>query len=327
MVERLGLDALRARTLNIVGVARVFSGDPAGIDDLQQAVTVAQQVKAFEYLHSSYENLRATFFFLGRLTEASELLPLQVESIERYGKAPDRRWVRLETGLEMLVHGRWDDALRIADEFLAEVDAGSPHYLEPAGRVLRALIRLGRDDLAGALSEAERAVAVARPAKDNQSLVPALCSLAIVALAGNRRDKASRLVSEVTRLSHDVIPQAFTVTVPCVPSFADLAWLMSDLDRGPELMSLVEAAPIETPWIEAARAIAAGEFVHAAEVLGRMGHAADNAYARLRAAEALMGQQRRAEADAELTRALAFYRGAGATAYVRRGEALLAASA
>jgi hypothetical protein len=36
---------------------------------------------------------------------------------------------------------------------------------------------------------------------------------------------------------------------------------------------------------------------------------------------------RRAEADAELKRSLAFWRSVGATAYVREGEALLAASA
>ena len=35
----------------------------------------------------------------------------------------------------------------------------------------------------------------------------------------------------------------------------------------------------------------------------------------------------RAEADAELTRALVFYREVGAKCYVREGEALLAASA
>ena len=36
------------------------------------------------------------------------------------------------------------------------------------------------------------------------------------------------------------------------------------------------------------------------------------------------GEGRRAEADAELKRSLAFWRSVGATAYVREGEALLA---
>jgi hypothetical protein len=46
----------------------------------------------------------------------------------------------------------------------------------------------------------------------------------------------------------------------------------------------------------------------------------------LRAAEALVREGRRSEADDELKRSLAFWRSVGATAYVREGEALLAAA-
>jgi len=58
-----------------------------------------------------------------------------------------------------------------------------------------------------------------------------------------------------------------------------------------------------------------------------MGAARSEALARLRAAERLVRDGRRAEADEQLQRALAFYRSVGATRYVREGEALLAASA
>ena len=48
---------------------------------------------------------------------------------------------------------------------------------------------------------------------------------------------------------------------------------------------------------------------------------------RLCAAEQLVSEGRRAEADEQLRPALAFYRSVGAKRYVREGEALLAASA
>jgi hypothetical protein len=51
------------------------------------------------------------------------------------------------------------------------------------------------------------------------------------------------------------------------------------------------------------------------------------AYTRLRAAERLVAEGRRAEADAQLQHALAFFRAVGATPYVREGEALLARTA
>ncbi len=102
---------------------------------------------------------------------------------------------------------------------------------------------------------------------------------------------------------------------------------MNDLDRQPNLLRILDGIPLATPWADASRAIANGEFVRAADILGRIGDAGGEADARLRAAEALVREGRRAEADAQLARALEFYRAVGATAYVRKGEALRAASA
>ena len=51
------------------------------------------------------------------------------------------------------------------------------------------------------------------------------------------------------------------------------------------------------------------------------------AEARLRAAERLVGEGRRAEGDEQVDRALAFYRSVGATYFVRECEALLATPA
>ena len=61
--------------------------------------------------------------------------------------------------------------------------------------------------------------------------------------------------------------------------------------------------------------------------VGEIGYRPGEAYARLRAAKELVEEGKRAEADAELNRSLAFWREVGATRYVREGEALLAESA
>jgi hypothetical protein len=62
-------------------------------------------------------------------------------------------------------------------------------------------------------------------------------------------------------------------------------------------------------------------------MLGEMGDLPREAKVRLRAAAALVASGRRAEADEQLGRALAFFRSVGATRYIREGEALFAASA
>jgi hypothetical protein len=82
-----------------------------------------------------------------------------------------------------------------------------------------------------------------------------------------------------------------------------------------------------SPWLDAARAYAAGAFMEAADLYADIGSVPDEAFARLRAAEALVAAGRRPEADAQLQQALAFYRSVGATAYRREGENFLAASA
>ena len=58
-----------------------------------------------------------------------------------------------------------------------------------------------------------------------------------------------------------------------------------------------------------------------------MGAPSIEADVRFGAAEALIAQGRAAEGQAELEKALAFYRSVGATFYISRGEALLGQAA
>jgi len=58
--------------------------------------------------------------------------------------------------------------------------------------------------------------------------------------------------------------------------------------------------------------------------LAGIGSRPDEAYARLRAAEALLAEGRHAEADEQLAHALEFFRSVRATRYLAHGERLLA---
>jgi hypothetical protein len=104
-----------------------------------------------------------------------------------------------------------------------------------------------------------------------------------------------------------------------------LAWTLSALGRGQELIDALPSS--DAPSVQAAAAFAAGDLRRAADICAGMGAATEEARDRLWLAEALIEQNRRAEADVELQRALAFYRSVGATRYIREAEGLLAASA
>jgi hypothetical protein len=105
------------------------------------------------------------------------------------------------------------------------------------------------------------------------------------------------------------------------------AWVACVLGRADEVLEAAKEEPSDTPWLRAARAVAIGDFSGAAEIFAVLPAPAFEAFFRLRAAEQLLAEGRRAEADLQLRPALVFYRGVRATRYVREGEALLAASA
>ena len=96
--------------------------------------------------------------------------------------------------------------------------------------------------------------------------------------------------------------------------------VLKALGRAQQLEEIARNATISTRWLEAGLAYASDAFSEAADTLGDMGSRPDEAFVRLRAAEALVEAGRRAEANVQLERALAFYRSVGATAYVREAE-------
>jgi tetratricopeptide (TPR) repeat protein len=199
-----------------------------------------------------------------------------------------------------------------------ECEAGSPHYHESEYRAIRALIRLARGEIADALDDSEKALAVARRAKDPQALSPALSCRARVLFEAGRATEADAAVDELLTELGDAIGRISNV---------DIAWMVAPLGRRDAFLAAVERIGRQSRWLDAAKAIADDDFEGAADLFGEIGTAPNEALARLRAAQRLVEQSRRGEADAHLQKALAFFRSVGATRYVREGEALLAASA
>jgi hypothetical protein len=140
-----------------------------------------------------------------------------------------------------------------------------------------------------------------------------------VLLAQGRREEASRLASEVLTRG-GVLVTALMEFLPTVTP-VEFAWLARDLGQEPELRTALASAP-KLPWLEAARAIAEGDLVRGAELADRLGAPSAAAYARLRTAEALARLGRDAEAQKQLTPAVAFFVKAGATHYLTRAEEL-----
>jgi tetratricopeptide (TPR) repeat protein len=319
MAVQLGLAELRAHALDNIGVARVNSGDPGGMEDLEQSMAVAAQANAPGELCRSTWNLASMLWTQGQLKRAMVLADEQIELAARIGHVWRWRFARGATPEFQYELGHWDDAWERANEFLAEVEDSSPHVLASVGYSVRAQIRLGRDDASGALADAERALDLARIAKNPQSLRQMLARCANVFRECGDLQRAAPLADELLAVMREESGIAW------VSNLHVFAWTAFALGKERELTEVLPTDDV--PWVHAARSFAAGNLGAAADVCGAMGAVTEEARDRLWLAGALIEQNRRSEADVELRRALAFYRSVGATRYIREAEGLLAASA
>jgi tetratricopeptide (TPR) repeat protein len=322
IAETLGLNEVRARALNTIGSARTASGDFGGVADLEQAITVAVQANSPLQTAAAYHNLAMTVIYLGDLTRGFELMATAHQVAERFGLASVIRGAPADRALQDYWQGRWDTALGRADRFLAEAEAGSPSFMEPFCRRVRGLIRLARGDLPGALADAVTVVEGAIRLNDPEALLPALAFHAHALLTNGQVQEATARVKELLGVIAEY------GLLPTYPDWSgELAVVLHAMGRAAELLELTAAVTAPTPWLQAATAMAAGEFERAADTYAEIGSLPDEAFARLQAAKQLLATGRRAEGNTHLQRVVAFYREVRAGAYLREAEVLLAASA
>ena len=295
IAEELGLRELQAHALVNIGTARTNMGDSSGIEELQRAIEIASATGSPDIARAS-NNLGASYWMLGDLRRGLEVMGEAVGHGERVGahnllffSRNFRIWLLSRTG-------SWDIALPHIEEFMAACEAGEPHYHEGGMRLRRAAIRLARDDLEGALDDIQRPPsALARRAGDPQQRIPWFSGCARVLVVAGRVDDARPLAHEALR--GESLPWAL----------ADLALVADEVGCTTELAELLERGP-ETKWTAASRLLLSRDFVQAAEILHEIGDAELESLAQLRAAEQLVAEGRRAEADEQLQRSLAFWR-------------------
>jgi len=106
-----------------------------------------------------------------------------------------------------------------------------------------------------------------------------------------------------------------------------LALVLHRLGRVAELSPHIRAAVVRTPWTDAVEAVIADDLGAAADIVHAIGDLANEARLRLAAADDLRVAGKLDAAQRQLAPALSFFRSVGATACVRRAEALLPATA
>jgi class 3 adenylate cyclase/tetratricopeptide (TPR) repeat protein len=313
MGETLGLGDVRAAALVNIASARASLDEGDWLGELATAVEAARKANARFDEVRALGNGGSRLFRSGRIAESLRMYEEAEARARQYGQRGFQRWLQVVYVAGIYESGRWDDARRRVADFIADLEAGSPHYLGFEAHLWRALLRMTSDDRTGALEDAESALEYADRAGDPQAQYPTQSGVSFILAELGLADRAAEVVAGPLAAAESRSEEVFKEAGAHV-----LAWTLTVLGRNDEAVAVLERAP-ETPWIEAGIAFARGEPAAAAEILTEIGALASAAYCRLSAA-------RRGDL-AQLEPALAFYRSVGATWFVEEGESLLAASA
>jgi class 3 adenylate cyclase/tetratricopeptide (TPR) repeat protein len=318
--EALGLREPEARALGLIGAARGLSGDPGGRVDLERSIAITEEIDSPGGAHhcGMLADLECS---LGNLERCFELQARAREHAERYGHQAHIQWLKAESVAELYWTGRWNEALGVAEEFVADVTDGPGHFMEGYCRCMRARIRLARGDIDSALADAARALDRARASNEPQMLCPALSVHACALVASGAMEDAGQVVDELLALwaaKRNLFPVSSWVV--------DLAYALDAIGRVDDLHDAVAQVQARTAWLEAATAFAAGEFGVAADHFARIGSRPDEALARLRMAQ-VEGSSGLNGGDARrnLAQALAFFDEVEADVYLRMAEAVVIA--
>jgi class 3 adenylate cyclase len=271
IADELALDEARADALMTVGLARVTRGDLGGLEDLERSIVIAEEANSPLAIRG-YLNLGSMRANLGDLRQAAELHARGQRLAERFGDATWSGRLEIERLYEHYWRGDRDAALELADVLRARVERGDARRLEIDACLVRGWIALAGGDEALALTDADRALVLAREAGDPQTLYPALALRARTLAAADRSDESAACAEELLGLMREQ---------PSLPSFwiLDLAIALVQTGRGAELPDAAAGAP-STRWLEAASAYVAGDPGAAADLCAEIGAAPEQRYFR-----------------------------------------------
>jgi class 3 adenylate cyclase/tetratricopeptide (TPR) repeat protein len=201
LAEQLGgLPVVKVQALDYRGMARCDLSDFGGLDDLRQALQLAQEVEAGNDAAMLYLNLAEPLWVADGPATALETCRTGIDFAERRGLARTAMWIRSESFGPLADLGRWDEVLTLADEAIAQARTHGG-YQSVAAATHKAHILLWRGEIAAAQPLVRELLSQARDIDDLQILLPALAAAAAIEAAGNP-PLAAHLIEELNRKTH-----------------------------------------------------------------------------------------------------------------------------
>jgi class 3 adenylate cyclase/tetratricopeptide (TPR) repeat protein len=203
LARSLGVDEQVPRPLGFRGAARCNMGDLAGLDDLREALDLAQKLG----LGREAARMRGLLAEVIWLTEGParslEISRTGIELAERMGSMDLAMAFRAETLRPLFDLGDWDELLQGAEQVVQWAGADGERYFALLAQSQCARVLVCRGEVTAAAALADRFLPVAREIADSQVLVTALAAAALVELARNGPTAAVALIEELEEVTRD----------------------------------------------------------------------------------------------------------------------------
>ncbi len=145
LATRVARPDLAALSLNYLGMARVASGDPQGLDLLRQSIAAAEQARQYEYAARGYTNLAELLFRAGRLDQLEDCVEEGMRFFREHGFWSHAYGLDVHRCAGLIRRGRWESALAGLRALTDEVDDPGMLYAYSAPWLARLLARRGDD--------------------------------------------------------------------------------------------------------------------------------------------------------------------------------------
>jgi hypothetical protein len=202
MAREWGRDDVVIMALHIRGDSLCSSGDPLGLEDLREALTLAKEVgsgsdvvTSNDYLAEWMSAIEGPKVAIGQYEEG-------IEIADRRGVVSQGQWTRAGSLASLFELGRWDDVERRCRELLDAPQGLLDSTVESASHTMLARVALHRGATPSE-AEVQAILDLARPIDELQAVSPALVVAAIAACVRGDAASAGGFLEEFSEVTRD----------------------------------------------------------------------------------------------------------------------------
>jgi tetratricopeptide (TPR) repeat protein len=203
LADRIGADDIRQQALQYLGAARGEIGDLRGLDDVRESVALGLQLGLGRETALAYANLGAELSEFEGPAAALQAAEAGLALAGQRGIAELTRWLSASIVECLLELGRWDEALRLADQLLQQHPDLAESY-EGVGLIAtKAYLLCYRGAGEEAVKHKDRFLSQGRQIGDLQIIAHVLPVAALTEQAHGELTAAVKLVEELERRTRD----------------------------------------------------------------------------------------------------------------------------